>query len=127
MAKKRTSTQNDKHRAKLARLAKQATAINGEISTLLAAMEANEAQELKKVAAIPDPKAQAGLLDASMLEEFQQLLEKFSLSRTPKNLDSILLELLRLLFKIIWKLFILQGIEPPPIDPRLLDAGPAGS
>jgi hypothetical protein len=121
---KRARTDDDKKSVKLARLAKEAMALDAEIEALLASMDAAEAKKLKKLTSIRDPKAQVRELDASMLEELQMLIEKYFSPRTPKNLDAILLELLRLLYKIVAKLFILQGMRPPKIDPRLLEAEP---
>ena len=121
---KQSRAYDDKKSVKLARLAKEAMAIDAEIETLLDSMDAAEAKKLNKLASIRDSKAQIRQLDASMLEELQMLIEKFFSPRTPKNLEMILLELLRLLYKIIVKLFILQGMRPPNIDPRLLGATP---
>lgn len=116
----RSSRRSDKAGARLARLAKRAATINAEIEALLEAADAAEVQELKKLASIRDTKVQVAPLDDSILTELQWLIEKYFMPRTPWNLELILLELLRLLSKIVWKLFILQGLKPPPMDPRLL-------
>ena len=119
---------SSKPSSKLAALGKRAAAATAQIEKAIAARDRAETQRLKKLAATRDPKAQIALLDASMEEELRLLIDKFFLlPPSPFRNEWILFELLRLLSKIIAKLFILQGMQPPPMDPRLLGAMPSAA
>jgi hypothetical protein len=69
-------------------------------------------------------KAQAQAIDKGLLEELAELLEKLKRispgqAPGPDQQWAILEELIRLILKLIFKVFVLQGGFPPPIDPRI--------
>src|ERR1700746_2585886 len=118
---------------KLAQLVDKSQALSDQLAGLTAQIEALTSQialaeivQVKKIPTIKDRKEQVKAIDASILKELEMLIYKYSSPRTPRNLEEILRELLILLWKIIWKLFFLQGMQPPPIDPRLANAEPFG-
>ena len=124
---RRKVNQSRNERTRLAQLSRRASKLVKELRTIEAEsdllvdqLDRTEGVKLTKLA-IPDSPETLKQLDASILEELQMLTEKFLSRRTPKNKEAILLELLRLLWKIVWKLFALQGMRPPPIDPRLVN------
>lgn len=129
-----TNGHEEKARKKeLARLVNKSQALSAQLAGLTGRIEAltsdiaqSETVRVKKISTIKDRKEQVKAIDAGMREELEMLISKYLSPRTPRNLEEILRELLILLWKIIWKLFFLQGMQPPPIDPRLVDAEPFG-
>jgi hypothetical protein len=120
-----------KRKADVIDLTQEIAGLQKQIAAFETAHSATVLKQLDRLRTIRDTVKQRDGLDDLIWKELLDLLRKLIELRKSDNpppalIRSLLEEIIMLLLKLVYKAWLLQGLELPKIDPRLAaDLGPA--